>query len=48
MWKRGLPYKDGEVSPRMAEMRADLGSAIYKDFHMAQTFDGPAPGEHHC
>jgi hypothetical protein len=43
MWKRGFPYKDGEVSPRMAEMRADLGSAIYKDYHMAQTFDGPAP-----
>jgi hypothetical protein len=43
MWKRGLPYSDGEVSARMAEMRADLGSAIYKDYHMAQTFDGPAP-----
>lgn len=32
----------GNVSPRMAEMRADMGDAV-TDLSQMQTFDGPAP-----
>lgn len=34
-------WPSSEVSPRSAEMRADLGNAA--DFWQMQVFDGPAP-----
>eukprot|EP00775_Hariotina_reticulata_P006950 gene6950-biopygen8745 len=34
--------EEGNVSPRMAELRADLGNSV-TDLSQLQTFDGPAP-----
>jgi hypothetical protein len=37
-----ISKEPGNISPRMAEMRADLGTAA-NDISTLQTFDGPAP-----
>lgn len=37
-----IAKEPGNVSPRMADLRADLGTSA-SDLSQLQTFDGPAP-----
>lgn len=37
-----ITKEPGNISPRLAEMRADMGTAV-NDISIMQTFDGPAP-----
>jgi hypothetical protein len=37
-----ITKEPGNISPRLAEMRADMGTAA-NDISVLQTFDGPAP-----
>jgi hypothetical protein len=37
-----ISKEPGNIFPRMAELRADLGTAA-NDISQLQTFDGPAP-----
>ncbi|WIA13661.1 hypothetical protein OEZ85_007223 [Tetradesmus obliquus] len=41
-YKEVITKEPGNISPRLAEMRADMGTAV-NDISIMQTFDGPAP-----